>query len=139
MTENLPISKALNLELHDKKIEAVNINDKNNINIKFSDGSVLNLEANASGLLASIDNSTRKFKILNDSEQPTQRQLEYLSFLNFYIKRYGQAPAESDIQKHFLVSPPTVNQMMQTLEKRGFITRQAGVARSIKMCIELNT
>jgi hypothetical protein len=27
-----------------------------------------------------------------------------------------------------------VNQMMQTLERRGFITREPGVARSIRLC-----
>jgi repressor LexA len=68
------------------------------------------------------------------SGQPTKRQSEYLVFIEKYIRRFYGAPAESDIQRHFLVSAPTVNQMMQTLERRGFITRQPGVARSIRLC-----
>jgi len=56
-----------------------------------------------------------------------------------YLTRYGRAPAESDIERHFLVSAPSVNQMMQMLERRGFITRQAGVPRSARICIDLDS
>jgi repressor LexA len=70
-------------------------------------------------------------------ETPTKRQLEYLLFIAKYIRRYGRAPAESDIERHFLVSAPTVNQMMHMLERRGFIARQAGVPRSTTICIDL--
>ena len=70
-------------------------------------------------------------------KSPTQRQSEYLAFIAKYIERWGRAPAESDIERHFMVSAPTVNQMVRTLERRGFITRQPGVYRSIRICIEL--
>ena len=46
---------------------------------------------------------------------------------------YVIAEAESDIQRHFLVSAPSVNAMMQTLTKKGFISRVPGVARSIQL------
>jgi Mn-dependent DtxR family transcriptional regulator len=39
------------------------------------------------------------------------------------MDRYGGAPAEMDIQRHFLVSAPSVNQMIRALERRGFIER----------------
>lgn len=68
---------------------------------------------------------------------PTKRQIEYLLFIAKYIGRFGRAPAEADIERHFLVSAPAVNQMMQTLERRGFIARQAGVPRSARICIDL--
>jgi LexA DNA binding domain len=71
------------------------------------------------------------------AQQPTKRQFEYLAFIAKYIARFGRSPAESDIERHFLVSAPSVNQMMQTLERLGFITRQRGVPRSIRICIEL--
>ena len=74
----------------------------------------------------------------NSARQPTQRQVEYLAFIHKYIERFGGAPAESDIQRHFLVSAPSVNQMMQTLERLGFIARQRGVARSVRICIDLH-
>ena len=69
--------------------------------------------------------------------QPTKRQYEYLAFIHKYIARFGRAPAESDIERHFLVSAPSVNQMMQTLERLGFIARQRGVPRSVRICVEL--
>ncbi|WP_414636801.1 hypothetical protein [Aquabacterium sp.] len=59
-------------------------------------------------------------------------------FIAKYIARFGRPPAESDIQRHFLVSAPSVNQMMQMLERRKFITRQSGVPRSVRVCIELS-
>jgi repressor LexA len=40
------------------------------------------------------------------------------------------------MQRYFKVSPPSVHQMMLTLEREGFISRQPGVARSIEMLIE---
>ena len=72
------------------------------------------------------------------AHRPTKRQLDYLLFIHKYIAHYGKAPAEADIERHFLVSAPSVNQMMQTLERRGFITRQPGLPRSARLCIELD-
>ncbi len=65
--------------------------------------------------------------------QPTSRQHEYIEFIRKYMTRFGLSPAESDVQRHFLVSAPSVNQMMQMLERRGFILRQPGVPRSIRL------
>jgi hypothetical protein len=48
-----------------------------------------------------------------------------------HILRYGVSPAESDIARHFLVFAPSVSQMVQMLERRGFIRRQFGIPRSI--------
>jgi DNA-binding MarR family transcriptional regulator len=39
------------------------------------------------------------------------------------------------MQRYFRVSPPTVHQMVLTLEKRGFITREPGKARSIRVLL----
>jgi len=65
--------------------------------------------------------------------RPTSRQHEYLEFIRKYTLRFGISPAESDIQGHFLVSPPSVNSMVQALERLGFIIRQPGVPRSIRL------
>lgn len=46
---------------------------------------------------------------------------------------FGRPPAEADIQRHFRVSPPSVHQMIVTLERNGFIRRQPGVPRSIEI------
>ncbi|WP_441258766.1 LexA family protein [Bradyrhizobium sp. 521_C7_N1_3] len=44
-------------------------------------------------------------------------------------------PAEWEMQRHFGVTPPSVHQMSLTLERAGFIRRQAGVPRSIEVLI----
>ncbi len=66
---------------------------------------------------------------------PTTRQREYLEFITKYIGRFGRSPAEADIQRHFLISAPSVNHMVQGLERRGFIERQAGMPRSIRVVV----
>ena len=63
----------------------------------------------------------------------TERQGQYLSFIFQYMKVNGRSPAESDIQRYFGVSPPTVHQMVVKLESLGLITRKPGVARSIEV------
>ncbi len=49
----------------------------------------------------------------------TQLQGQYLAFIHYYTKIHGRAPAETDMQKYFKVSPPTVHQIVLTLEKKG--------------------
>jgi len=65
----------------------------------------------------------------------TERQGQYLSFISQYMKVNGRSPAESDIQRYFRVSPPTVHQMVVKLEALGLIARKPGVARSIQVMI----
>ena len=40
------------------------------------------------------------------------------------------------MQRHFQVSPPSVHQMVLTLERAGLIRRTAGVARSIELVVK---
>jgi Mn-dependent DtxR family transcriptional regulator len=47
----------------------------------------------------------------------------------------ARPPAEADLQRHFKVSPPSVHQMLVTLERRGLIRRKPGVARSIELLV----
>lgn len=63
----------------------------------------------------------------------TPKQGQYLAFIYYYSKIHRQAPAEADFRRFFLVSPPVVHQMIKTLEARGFIEREAGRARSIRL------
>jgi ketosteroid isomerase-like protein len=39
------------------------------------------------------------------------------------------------MQQFFMVSPPSVHQMVMTLEKRGLIARRPGVARSLRVLV----
>ena len=44
----------------------------------------------------------------------------------------GWPPAEPDMQEYFRVSPPSIHQMVLTLEWAGFIRRQQSTPRSIE-------
>src|SRR5574341_298123 len=63
----------------------------------------------------------------------TPLQGQYLSFIATYQRLHGRAPAEVDLQRYFGVTPPSIHQVILTLERRGLITRVPGVARSIKL------
>ncbi len=65
----------------------------------------------------------------------TTRQGQYLAFIAAYTGLNRCPPAEADIQKYFRVSPPSVHQMILTLEKRGLISRKPYEARSIQLLI----
>jgi repressor LexA len=65
----------------------------------------------------------------------TPRQGQYLAFIYYYTKLHGRPPAETDIQRYFRVSPPAVHDMIMTLERRGFITREPGKPRSIRLLV----
>ena len=65
----------------------------------------------------------------------TKRQGQYLAFIYYYTKIHGCPPAEADMQKHFRVSPPTVHQMVLTLEKKCLIEKVPYQARSIRLLL----
>lgn len=71
------------------------------------------------------------------SEMPsfTEKQGQYLSFIYAYLRVQGRPPAEADLQRYFQVTPPTVHQMVLTLERNALIRRTPGVARSIELLI----
>ena len=66
----------------------------------------------------------------------TAKQGQYLAFIYAYTRLHRRPPAETDMQRYFCVSPPSVHQMVVTLERAGFIRRQPSVARSIEMLID---
>ena len=65
----------------------------------------------------------------------TPTQGRYLAFIHAYTKRHGCPPAESEIAAALCVSPPSVNQMVKTLEKKGLILRHPGQPRSLQLLI----
>ena len=65
----------------------------------------------------------------------TEKQGHYLAFIYTYSHMFGRPPPETDLQRHFRVSPPSVHQMIVTLERNGLIRRQPGVARSIQILV----
>lgn len=66
----------------------------------------------------------------------TDKQGQYLAFIHLYTKLNRHPPAQADIQRYFEVTPPTVHNMLVTLEQRGFIRRQPGQARSIEVLLD---
>ncbi len=65
----------------------------------------------------------------------TDKQGQYLAFIYAYSRMFRCPPAEAYMQRHFLVSPPSVHQMVLTLERAGLIRRQPGVPRSIELLV----
>jgi len=65
----------------------------------------------------------------------TAKQGQYLAFIYDYTKLNRIAPAEADMQRYFRVTPPSVHQMVVTLEVNGFIERMPGKGRSIRVLV----
>ena len=74
----------------------------------------------------------------HSSSQPgfTTKQGQYLAFIHAYTRVLRGPPAEADMQRYFQVSPPSVHQMIRTLERRDLIQRRPGVPRSIEILID---
>jgi Mn-dependent DtxR family transcriptional regulator len=65
----------------------------------------------------------------------TPRQGQFLAFIYYYTKLNGRPPAEAAMQRYFCVSPPSVHEMVKTLERRGYIDREPGKPRSIRLLL----
>jgi repressor LexA len=70
--------------------------------------------------------------------QPTKTQGQYLAFIVTYTKLNRRAPAEADFQRYFDVTPPSVHNMILTLERQGFIKRTPGRPRSIELLVPVH-
>jgi len=66
----------------------------------------------------------------------TPKQGQYLAFIHADTLVLGRSPAEADLQRFFQVTPPSVHQMVLTLERNGLIRRQPGTARSITVLVD---
>jgi DNA-binding MarR family transcriptional regulator len=65
----------------------------------------------------------------------TERQGQFLAYIHQYSIVNGCAPAEADMQRFFQITPPSVHSRVLTLERRGFIRRVPGQARSITLIV----
>ena len=67
----------------------------------------------------------------------TPKQGQYLAFIHAYTMLVkGRPPVEADMMRFFRVTPPSVHQMVLSLEKVGLISRQPGVARSVAVLLD---
>jgi repressor LexA len=64
-----------------------------------------------------------------DARTLTTKQGQYVALIYYYTKIHGMPPAEAD----FRVTPPVVHEVIKTLHARGFIEREPGQARSIRL------
>jgi DNA-binding MarR family transcriptional regulator len=73
-----------------------------------------------------------------DASRPpyTARQGQFLAFIYAYTLVNGRPPAEADMMRFFHLTPPSVHQMVLTLEQAGLISRQPGVPRSIVVLLD---
>jgi DNA-binding MarR family transcriptional regulator len=66
----------------------------------------------------------------------TPKQGQYLAYIHLYTRLHRRPPAETGLQQYFRVTPPSVHQMVLTLERGGFIRRRPRAARSIEVLVD---
>ncbi len=65
----------------------------------------------------------------------TARQGEMLAFICRFTATRGMAPSFEEIASHFGTSSPSVSGMIKALERRGLLSREPGVARSLRVLV----
>ena len=65
----------------------------------------------------------------------TERQGQFLAYIHQYSVLNGCAPAEANMQRFFQITASSVHSMVLMLERRGFIRRVPGQARSITLIV----
>ncbi len=115
---------ALSKRVSGRVVAGLEESESGSLAVRFEDGGYLQIEHGETGFILILRDAVSPHQ--GSGPRPTRRQLEYLEFIQRYMHRNGVSPAEADIQAHFLVSAPSVNQMIRTLERKGFITRARG-------------
>ncbi len=64
-----------------------------------------------------------------------EKQGQHLAFIYAYTRINQRPPAEADMQRHFQITPPSVHQMVITLERQGLVRRQRRQPRSIQVLV----
>jgi DNA-binding MarR family transcriptional regulator len=65
----------------------------------------------------------------------TAKQGQYLAFIHYYTKVHRQAPSETDLERYFRVSAPSIHEMIKTLERNGLIEKVPRQARSMRVLV----
>ena len=86
--------------------------------------------------LAMTTEERAKATVSRSGKTFTPKQGQYLAYIHLYTRLHRRPPAETDMQEYFRVSPPSVHQMVLTLERRGFIRRQPRTPRSIEVLVD---
>ena len=81
------------------------------------------------------DHDSVELSIPGNRNLYTGKQGQYLAFIYYYTKINGRPPAEADMERFFRVSPPSVHQMLDALEKKQLMARIPRKARSITLLL----
>lgn len=65
----------------------------------------------------------------------SKKEGQYLSYIYYYHKLHGKAPAYTDFIVYFKAYPSTVHSTILRLERKGFIKRTPKTARSIRLLV----
>jgi hypothetical protein len=65
----------------------------------------------------------------------TERQGKILSFIHRYTATHGLSPSFEEIASHFGTTAPSVSGTIKALERRGFLSRVPGIARSLRVLV----
>ena len=66
----------------------------------------------------------------------TPKQGQHLAFIHLYTRLHRRPPAETDMQEYFGVSPPSVHQLVLSLERAGLIKRLPRTPRTIEVLVD---
>jgi len=88
-------------------------------------------------VLGELDQFTgQQLGVSRPGKSLTPKQGQYLAFIHLYTRLHRRPPAETDMQEYFRVSPPSVHQMVLTLERTGFIRRRPRTPRSTQLLVD---
>jgi len=87
------------------------------------------------GLTGTADPGWHKLRPAIGRLDVSRKQGQYVAFIHAYTRLHRRAPAESEIQTYFRTTPPSVHEMLKTLQRKRFISRTAGVARSTRVLL----
>lgn len=65
----------------------------------------------------------------------TEKQGQYLAFIQCYSTLHGRPPSEWDMERFFETTPPTIHQMILRLEQKRLLSRVPGQPRTIRLMI----
>ena len=133
------VGPLVSLELDDKQLdeffqhlEATACSAQNDGAMTQLDQALRRLEAGFDG---SVDPGWHMLRPAIAREKFTTTQGQYLAFIHLYIRLHRHAPSHAEIQEYFRVSPPVVNDTLKALQRGGFIAREPGTARSIRVLL----
>ena len=124
--------------------------EKNEHTIVFRDGKMTgilcpNAPKDRSEPPRSLESTLRSLTVPRGKDSPstqagkkprfTPTQGQYLAFIHLYTKLHRCPPAETDLLMYFRTTPPSIHQMIVTLEKRGLIEKVPGRARTIRILV----